>query len=338
MYEATVRISGQARVHPLRKGYAGTHARGGGWSGDVVSRWDDLRDQISAGTNMSMSGLANWTFDIGGFAVEKRYENQDPAHLPEWRELNLRWFQFGAFAPIFRSHGQFPYREIWNIAPEGTPVYDGLVYYNKLRYTLLPYIYTLAGDAYHRDGTFMRPMAMDFPGDGRCATSTTSTFRSCVPGRAGDDVQGTSQRCTWPAGTSWIDFNTAALDGGQAIKGRRAAGADAAVRGAGSIGRPGRAAARQRQPRPADDRGYTRRRAFSLYEDTAAATATSARVQRIPLSWNERAATDDRCTRRQVARNAAPHDPCALVDVRVGCGRARPKTDVTVQYDGKCRS
>lgn len=114
---------------------------------------------------MALSGLPNWTFDIGGFAVEKRYEDHDPAHLPEWRELNTRWFQFGAFVPIFRSHGQFPYREIWNIAPEGTPFYESMAYYNRLRYALLPYLYSLAGDTYQRDGVIMRGMMMDFPND-----------------------------------------------------------------------------------------------------------------------------------------------------------------------------
>lgn len=153
-----------------RKGYAGTQRNAVAvWSGDIVSRWDDMRDQISAGVNVSMSGLPNWTFDIGGFAVEKRYENQEAAHLKEWRELNTRWFQFGAFVPLFRSHGQFPYREIWNIAPEGTPYFESMAYYDRLRYTLLPYIYTLAGDTYHRDGVMMRGLPMDFPNDPRVA-------------------------------------------------------------------------------------------------------------------------------------------------------------------------
>jgi alpha-D-xyloside xylohydrolase len=177
VYEGSREKDPDKRVFILsRKGYAGTQRNAVAvWSGDVASRWDNLREQISAGVNTSMSGQANWTFDIGGFAVEKRYDSQDPAHLQEWRELNLRWYQFGAFAPIFRSHGQFPYREIWNISPEGTPVYDSLVYYDKLRYSLLPYIYTLAGDVYHRDGIMMRGLAMDFRMTPRSATSTTST-------------------------------------------------------------------------------------------------------------------------------------------------------------------
>ncbi|HEU0100365.1 MAG TPA: TIM-barrel domain-containing protein [Allosphingosinicella sp.] len=135
------------------------------WSGDVAARWDDLRDQISAGINFSMSGIPNWTHDIGGFAVEDRYAKQDPAHVAEWRELNLRWFQFGAFSPLFRSHGEFPRREIYELAPAGSPTYRSMGYYDRLRYRLLPYIYTLAADTWLRDGTIMRGLVMDFPAD-----------------------------------------------------------------------------------------------------------------------------------------------------------------------------
>jgi alpha-D-xyloside xylohydrolase len=80
------------------------------WSGDIVSTWNDMRDQIPAGLNMSLSGLANWTFDAGGFTPENRYSDAVVTEddRAEWRELNTRWFQFGAFAPLFRAHGQFP--------------------------------------------------------------------------------------------------------------------------------------------------------------------------------------------------------------------------------------
>jgi alpha-D-xyloside xylohydrolase len=90
------------------------------WSGDVAARWDDLRDQISAGLNLSLSGVPNWTHDIGGLALEERFGKEDPAHLAEWRELYLRWFQFGAFSPLFRSHGEYPRRETYLIS-EGDP-------------------------------------------------------------------------------------------------------------------------------------------------------------------------------------------------------------------------
>jgi len=105
-----------------------------------------------------------WTFDIGGFTPEDHYRyssdgavghfSEMPAEFQdEWQELNLRWFQLGAFTPLFRSHGQNAYREFFNLADEGSPVYESLVGYTELRYRLIPYIYTLAGDSYHRDST-----------------------------------------------------------------------------------------------------------------------------------------------------------------------------------------
>ena len=126
-----------------------------------------MKAQIPAGINFSMSGLPYWTMDIGGFCVEKRYENakEGSEDLNEWRELNTRWYQFGAFAPLFRVHGQYPYREIFHIAPENHPAYRSMLYYNKLRYRLMPYIYSLAGAVYHRDYTMMRGLAMDFTSD-----------------------------------------------------------------------------------------------------------------------------------------------------------------------------
>lgn len=167
VYKGLIEFKPDVRPFILtRAGFPGIQRTGSAlWSGDVVSRWDDLRDQIAAGVNLSMSGIPNWTHDIGGFSNEERYTKQDPAHLEEWRELNTRWFQFGAFSPLFRSHGEFPKREIYEIAPEGSPTYDSMAWYDRLRYRLMPYIYTLAADTYHRDGTIMRGLVMDFPDD-----------------------------------------------------------------------------------------------------------------------------------------------------------------------------
>jgi len=137
------------------------------WSGDIATRWEDMKAQISAGLNFALSGIPYWTFDIGGFCVENRYTKavEGSEDLNEWRELNTRWFQFGSFCPLFRSHGQFPYREIFNISPEGTPSYESMVYYDKLRYRLMPYLYSLAGLTYFNDYTIMRAMIMDFGND-----------------------------------------------------------------------------------------------------------------------------------------------------------------------------
>ena len=144
------------------------------WSGDIGTRWEDMRAQMTAGLNYSISGVPFWGMDQGGFCVENRYvaaqqlydrtkvENED---LKEWRELQTRWNQFGTFIPLFRSHGQWPLREIWNIAPDEHPAYKSFVYYDKLRYRLMPYLYSLAGWAHFKDYTLMRPLVMDFNGD-----------------------------------------------------------------------------------------------------------------------------------------------------------------------------
>ncbi len=144
------------------------------WSGDIGTRWEDMRAQMTAGLNYSISGLPFWGMDQGGFCVENRYvaaqqlfdhsgvENED---LKEWRELQTRWNQFGTFIPLFRSHGQWPLREIWNIAPDEHPAYKSFVYYDKLRYRLMPYLYSMAGWAHFQDYTLMRALVMDFNGD-----------------------------------------------------------------------------------------------------------------------------------------------------------------------------
>ena len=158
-----------------RSGFAGEQRYSTAtWSGDIGTRWEDMRAQMTAGLNYSISGVPFWGMDQGGFCVESRYvaaqqlydksglENED---LKEWRELQTRWNQFGTFIPLFRSHGQWPLREIWNIAPDEHPAYKSFVYYDKLRYRLMPYLYSLAGWAHFKDYTLMRPLVMDFNGD-----------------------------------------------------------------------------------------------------------------------------------------------------------------------------
>lgn len=166
IYEGQRSVDPDRRVFLLtRSGFAGLQRYSAAvWSGDIGTRWEELRAQIPAGLNFSLSGIPYWTMDIGGFCVENRYvrAKEGSDDLEEWRELNARWHQLGAFCPLFRSHGQFPYREIYNISPEGHPAYNSMVYYNKLRYSLLPYIYSLAGLTFFNDYTIMRAMVMDF--------------------------------------------------------------------------------------------------------------------------------------------------------------------------------
>ena len=158
-----------------RSGFAGEQRYSTAtWSGDIGTRWEDMRAQMTAGLNFSMSGIPFWGMDQGGFCVENRYvaaqqlfdnTGQENSDLTEWRELQARWNQFGCFIPLYRAHGQWPLREVWNIAPEGHPAYESIVYYHKLRYRMMPYLYSMAGWAHFKDYTLMRALVMDFASD-----------------------------------------------------------------------------------------------------------------------------------------------------------------------------
>lgn len=328
-----------------RKGYAGTQRNAVAvWSGDVASRWSDLREQVSAGVNLSLSGLANWTFDIGGFAVEKRYETQDPAHLAEWRELNLRWFQFGAFAPIFRSHGQFPTREIWNISPEGTAIYDSLAYYDRLRYTLLPYIYTLAGDTWHRDGTIMRGLAMDFPNDPKVRDIDDQyLFGPAFLVNPVSEFKATSRNVYLPAGADWYDFNTGKRHrGGQTLRADAPLARMPLFVRAGSIVPIGPVMqyVDEQPTAPLTLVVYTGADGkFSLYEDDGKGYGyEKGEFSRIPLSWNERTgklsigAREGSYPEMQKQRTIRAR---FVSGPRADAGALEPAVDATVQYDGK---
>jgi len=134
--------------------------------------------------------------------------------------LNTRWYQFGAFAPLYRAHGQFPYREVWNIAPKGDPTYNSILYYTKLRYRLMPYIYTMAGMTYFNDYTIMRPLVMDFHDDKNVENIGDQylfgpAFMVCPV----YTYQARDREVYFPGGTNWYDFYTGKMiQGGQRLK------------------------------------------------------------------------------------------------------------------------
>lgn len=203
-----------------RSGFGGVQRTSSAlWSGDVAARWDDLRDQISAGLNLSLAGVPNWTHDIGGFAVEERFSKQDPAHLPEWRELYLRWFQFGAFSPLFRSHGEFPQRETYLISEGDPAMRDGLLHYHRLRYRLMPYIYTVAAGTHFDDGTIMRPLVMDFEADRKVwEIDDQYLFGPALMAAPVTQFENRGRKVYLPQGSDWFDALTGMkLAGGQDI-------------------------------------------------------------------------------------------------------------------------
>ena len=189
------------------------------WSGDIVTRWDDLRDQIAGGINMAISGIPYWTTDIGGFCLERRYMKPSAADLKEWREIQTRWYQFGVFCPLFRIHGEFPYREIYNLAPENSTEYKSMIYYDNLRYRMMPYIYSLAGATFHENGTIMRGLVMDFNSDQKVNNITDQfMFGKALMVCPVTTFEQRERNVYLPATTGWYDFYTGKhLDGGQTI-------------------------------------------------------------------------------------------------------------------------
>lgn len=205
-----------------RSGFAGLQRYSTAtWSGDIGTRWEDMKAQIPAGLNYSLSGIPYWTFDIGGFCVENRYTraNEGSEDLEEWRELNTRWYQFGSFCPLFRSHGQYPYREVFNISPEGHPAYNSMVYYDNLRYLLMPYTYSLAALTYFNDYTIMRAMVMDFGYDQKVMSMGDQyMFGPSLLVAPVYKFKARSRDVYLPSGNGWYDFYTGKyFTGGQKV-------------------------------------------------------------------------------------------------------------------------
>jgi alpha-D-xyloside xylohydrolase len=174
IYEGQRAVTRSKRVVNLtRSAYAGQQRYATiTWSGDVAANWETLRRQIPAGLNFCATGLPYWTLDMGAFFVKKDPElwfwcgdyDQGVDDLG-YRELYARWFQIGAFLPIFRAHGTDTPREIWRFGSPGELVYDTLVKYLCLRYRLMPYTYSLAGQVTHQDYTMLRVLPFDFRHD-----------------------------------------------------------------------------------------------------------------------------------------------------------------------------
>jgi alpha-D-xyloside xylohydrolase len=182
------------------------------WSGDISASWDTLARQIPAGLNFSMSGIPYWTTDIGAFFVNYPGGNQNP----DYQELYTRWFEYGAFCPIFRSHGTSTPREMWQF---GKPVEDILRKYDELRYRLMPYIYSEASRVSSQGGTLMRGLAMDFGYDPKVANiSDEYMFGPSLLICPVTKAAAKSRSVYLPAGPIWINFWTGrSFEGGKTL-------------------------------------------------------------------------------------------------------------------------
>ena len=153
-----------------RSAFAGQQHYGSNmWSGDVASSWDMLRKQIPAGLSFSLTGNPNFNTDIGGFfcgSYNTKGAGSAPRN-PQFQELYVRWMQYGLFCPVFRSHGADAPREIWQFGKKGEPVYDAIEQMIRLRYRLIPYIYSIANQVTTNNDSYMRPLFSDFAADKR---------------------------------------------------------------------------------------------------------------------------------------------------------------------------
>ena len=151
-----------------RSSYAGQQHYGSNmWSGDVASSWEMLRNQIPCGLSFTLTGNPNFNTDIGGFFCGS-YNSKGPGSAPrnpQFQELYVRWMQYGLFCPVFRSHGADAPREIWQFGKKGEPVYDAIEKQIRLRYRLIPYLYSIASQVTTNNDSYMRPLFSDFAAD-----------------------------------------------------------------------------------------------------------------------------------------------------------------------------
>jgi alpha-D-xyloside xylohydrolase len=290
VYEGQRAASDQKRVFILsRSAFAGSQRNSVAvWSGDVNSDWESLRRQIPAGLNYSLSGLPYWTTDIGGFTSANPND-------PSYRELFVRWFQFGTFCPILRVHGtrSTDQNELWSYGPEAQKI---LTSYDTLRYELMPYIYSLAWKTTNEAYTPMRPLVMDFRTDVRAQNiGDQFLFGPSILVNPVTEPDATTRHLYLPK-AQWYDFWTGkVLDGGRAIDAPVTLDRIPLYVRAGSIlpMGPDMEYATEKPADPIELRIYRGADAsFTLYEDeNDTYNYEKGAYSTIPIEWNEAAQT-----------------------------------------------
>ena len=227
------------RVFILTRSYFAGQQRTGAntWSGDVNSRWDVLRKQVPLCLNYTLTANPNVNTDIGGFfaGAYNTKGSQSGTKNPQYHELYVRWMQFGLFCPMMRSHGTEVWRELNYYGKPGEPVYDALLSAVKMRYQLLPYIYSTSWQVHQNDDSFMRALMMDFKDDpktldnnreflfGRSLLVAPIVEALYTPEKIQKEVTvDWTAKKTYdvylPQGTQWYDYWTnERLEGGQTV-------------------------------------------------------------------------------------------------------------------------
>jgi alpha-D-xyloside xylohydrolase len=199
------------------------------WSSDISGNWDTLKRQVPTGINFVASGMPYWSTDIGGWQylphthVPEHPPLLDPSdaraevdHYDDYPELYVRWFEYGTFQPSFRAHGSRPQNEVWSYGAQAEPILEK---YLRLRYQLMPYIYSLGYTTHKTGAPFMRGLFMDFGADPKVADIGDEYMFGPALLIAPMTEQGKTTREVYlPAGTDWYNFWTnERIPGGQSI-------------------------------------------------------------------------------------------------------------------------
>ena len=340
IYEGQRATTDRKRVVILtRSAFAGQQRNAAGsWSGDITANWITLRRQISAGLSFSMSGLPYWTTDIGGF-----FRPEDQYTSAEYHELLIRWFQYGAFCPIFRVHGYKSNAEIWNYGPDVERI---LTQYDELRYRLLPYIYSSAWGVTKHGETLMRALPLEFSSDLKAREISDQFLFG--PALLVNPVtsEGATQRVLYlPSGVEWIDFWTGKrTSGGQRMTAEAPLDRIPIYARAGSIVPFGpRAESAAAKADPIELRIYPGANGdFNLYEDEGDSyDYEHGAYSVIPIHWDDTARTL-RIGDRQGRFPGMLQDRTFRVVIVVeghGTGVApSPQPDATIEYEGAAKS
>ncbi len=200
------------------------------WSSDIFPDWDTLRRQVPTGLGVTASGIAYWGNDVGGWQYLPQFHKPartpliDPSdardnvgHNDDYPELYVRWFEYGAFEPNFRTHGTRRYNEVWSYGKQAEPILEK---YLRLRYQLMPYIYSLGYETHQTGAPYMRALFMDFPDDPKVANIGDEYMFGPAILVAPVTEQGQTTKSVYlPAGTAWYNYWTGERsEGGQTIQ------------------------------------------------------------------------------------------------------------------------
>jgi alpha-D-xyloside xylohydrolase len=326
----------QKRVFILtRSAYAGQQRNGAvSWSGDINGDFATFKLQIPAGLNFSLSGIPYWNTDIGGFFPQTAIASS------AYQELYTRWFQYGAFCPMFRSHGTGGDKNMW---VWGATAQNILLGVDQLRYRLLPYIYSVSWMVTSKSSTMMRGFVFDFRGDPNAlAVGDQFMFGPAFMVNPVTAAGATSRSVYLPAGTTWYDFWTGATStGGQRVMASAPIDHLPLYVRAGSVVPLGPVMqySTERAPDPIEVRVYPGADgAFTLYEDeNDNYNYENGMHATIPLTWNDAARTLTVGARQGSYAGMAPSRTFRVVFVGPNHGTAVAETataDQTVTYGG----